>query len=361
MRIGCWWWSRRVAALVLAVAPSFIASPVQGQPLHDAPKHSARGCGRHAAVPWQAVAPGVWAWLPPAPEPASPRNGGHTQAISVLVDRGEAMVVDPGPSLQHGQRVRESLACRFGARVRWVVNTHAHAENVLGNAAFADPQAQGRLRIVATAGTLSAMQRRCTSCLASIKATVGAAALRGTRITLPTHVLAPGDVLQVGDLRVEVRVAPDAHTESDLLLWLPARRVLWAGGLVSDARVPELAQGSVGGWLDALEGIARLQPAPEVVIGTGVSHATGGQPAPAVAATRSYLAQLRLQLRAALDAGLHGTEPEVAAAMDPGRWVGFKAQHAFNVQRAWREVEAQWMSESGAAAPQPGGAAPAAR
>jgi glyoxylase-like metal-dependent hydrolase (beta-lactamase superfamily II) len=176
---------------------------------------------------------------------------------------------------------------------------------------------------------------------------------------LPGHVLAPGDVLQVGDQRVEVRVAADAHTESDLLLWLPARRVLWAGGLVSDARVPELAQGSVGGWLEALDSIARLQPAPEVVIGTGISQAFGGHPAEAVVATRSYLEQLRAQLRTALDAGLHGTEPEVTAAMNPGRWVGFKAQHAFNVQRAWREVEAQWMSGSGAS--KPGSTAPTPR
>ena len=66
-----------------------------------------------------------------------PGTGGHVATTSVFIAGGEAAVIDPGPSLRHGQRVRASLACRFGARVRWVVNTHAHAENVMGNANFA--------------------------------------------------------------------------------------------------------------------------------------------------------------------------------------------------------------------------------
>ena len=102
-------------------------------------------------------------------------------ATSVLIDAGEALVVDPGPSLRHGQRVRASLACRFKARVRWVANTHAHAEQVLANSAFVAP-------VMALSGTAQAMRKRCPQCLASLQDDLGAQAMQGTRIVLPSQV-----------------------------------------------------------------------------------------------------------------------------------------------------------------------------
>lgn len=346
--------AQRVALVLCCLAASF----AQAQPPPPAP---AGECARHAPVPWQPVAPGVWAWPPAQPTAPGPGNAGHVQAISVLVDRGEAMVVDPGPSLRHGQRVRASIECRFKARVRWVVNTHAHAENVLGNAAFADLQDQGQAEIAANASTLEAMRQRCPACLANMQLTVGDAAMRGTGITLPRRVLAAGELLQVGGRQVEVRIALHAHTEGDLVLWLPSQRVLWAGGLVSDVRLPELAQGSLRGWLDALDQLAQLEPAPRAVIATGVSRSDDGQPVPALIATRSYLQHLRRHLLAALEAGLHGGEPEVLKGMAPGGWVGFEARHAFNVQRAWREVEAEWLAGGAGPSPPPAKAPSATR
>lgn len=64
----------------------------------------------------------------------------------------------------------------------------------------------------------------------------------------------------MGRLQAQVLVAENAHTESDLMLWLPTQNVLLAGGLVYDGRLPELAQGSVRGWLSALQRITALSP-----------------------------------------------------------------------------------------------------
>jgi len=138
-------------------------------------------------VPWQAVAPGVWAWSPPAPQEVSPSNAGHVVPTSVLIDGGDALLVDPGPSHRHGQRVRQSLACRFGVQVRWIVNTHAHAENVLANSAWADRIAAGQTTVLATAGTRVAMEQRCPACLASLTDRAGSVAMAGTAIVWPTR------------------------------------------------------------------------------------------------------------------------------------------------------------------------------
>ena len=300
-------------------------------------------CARLTPVPWRAVVPGVWAWVPAQPREAAPENQGHALATVVIVQNGEALVVDPGPHYDHGWRVRASLHCQFAARPIGVVNTHAHAKNVLANAAFADLQQRGQLAIMASAGTAEAMHTRCPQCLQSLTATLGEAVMQRTHIVLPDRVLADGEVLTVGHLHAQVLVVHQAHTESDLLLWLPAQKVLLAGGLVYGGHLPELAQGSVNGWLSALQRIAALRP--RVVVGDQVSVAPHAQALPpALDATQHYLLGLRQRLTQAMEAGLHGSETQTLAWPEQAHWVDFDARQDFNVQRAWRELESEWMT-----------------
>lgn len=306
------------------------------------------GCATTAAVPWQSLAPGVWVWAPGRPEEVSAANAGHVAPTTAIVDGADALVIDPGPSHAHAWRVRQSLACRFQARVRWVVNTHAHAENVLGNSAFADlvegDAGAPPLQIVASAATREAMQQRCPACLASLSGRVGAAAMAGTQIVLPGHALAPGDVLQVGRHRLQVLRVEQGHTEGDLVLWDAAQRLLWAGGLVYGARVPELAQGHVDAWLAALERLLALQPA--AVVGATVSLAAQpGELPPALRATQSYLQALRAGVLQAMDAGQQPQDVGVVELPAYRHWAGYAERHGFNVLRAWRELEPVWMDQ----------------
>jgi len=299
-------------------------------------------CAQAESVNWQAAAPGVWVWLPDQANEISPDNQGHVLPISVVVDAGEALVVDPGPSHRQGLRIRASLVCRFGARVRWIVNTHAHAESVLGNSAFADLQALGLLDIAATAGTREAMQRRCEQCLPYLTELISSEAMQDTRITLPNRTLAEGQTLAVGRVRLQVMEVRNAHTESDLLLWDTRRRLLWAGGLVYDGRIPELAQGSLNGWLQALQRVSAWHPA-TVISAAWSTSADADQLPPAVQATRQYLQALRMRILQAMDAGLDGSDLRPLELPDYRHWTGYSERHGFNVQRAWRELESEWM------------------
>ncbi|WP_066271091.1 MBL fold metallo-hydrolase [Hydrogenophaga palleronii] len=301
------------------------------------------GCGAADSLPWQAVAPSVWAWLPERPGEISADNGGHVAPVTAVVDGGEALLVDPGPSRRHGERLQRSLQCRFGARVVWVVNTHAHAENVLANAAFGAAQVAGSLRIGASAATGEAMRQRCPACLASLTARVGEAQMAGTTIVLPDHVLAPGSVLRVGRRALRVLAVEQGHTEGDLVLWDAAHGVLWAGGLVYGERVPELAQGHVDAWLAALQ---RLQALPvRELIGASWSRAgEGGVPPAALAQTLAYLRDLRAGVLQAMDEGRLPQDRDVVPLPAYAGWTGYAERHGFNVQRAWRELEAVWLS-----------------
>jgi glyoxylase-like metal-dependent hydrolase (beta-lactamase superfamily II) len=301
-------------------------------------------CQAVDAVPWQPVAPGIWVWPAAENGEVSPANAGHVLPTSVVVSRGEALVIDPGPSHRHGHPVRASLACRFKAQVRWLVNTHAHAENVMANSAFADLLDAGQLEILASAATRSGMQQRCPDCLASLTTRAGSEALAGTQIVLPSRVLAVGERLQVGALSLRVMAIEPGHTEGDLVLWNARHRVLWAGGLVYDGRVPELAQGSVDGWLAALERLQALRP--QQVLGTVWSREpVAGDPPPALAATQGYLAALRARVLQAMDEGHQPQETAWGDLPAYRDWAGYSERHGFNLQRAWRELEPVWMEQ----------------
>jgi glyoxylase-like metal-dependent hydrolase (beta-lactamase superfamily II) len=301
-------------------------------------------CRNAQAVPWHSVAPGIWVWLPAHRGDISKRNKGHVIPTSIVVDGGEAIVIDPGPSHRHGWRVRESVRCRFGASVRWVVNTHAHAENVLANSAFASKRSRGLLEIVSGAATRDAMQQRCPSCLKSLTARVGLQAMAGTRILLPDRTLVPGDRLRVGEQTLEVLAIEPGHTEGDLVLWHAGHRVLWAGGLVYDERLPELAQGSLEGWLGALDRLDHLPV--QQVLGTGWSRAERpGEHPPAMVATRAYLKDLRRSVLKAMDDGMQAQDAEKLALPAYRDWAGYAERQSFNAQRAWRELEPVWMAQ----------------
>lgn len=291
--------------------------------------------------PWRALADGLWVWDGANAE-IDAHNAGHVAPTVALVRGPQALLIDPGPSARHAQRVRASLRARFGAEVVAIVNTHAHAENVLGNAAFADGIGAGRVRVWASAATRQAMQQRCPACLKSLTERVGAEAMAGTAIVLPTDTLAEGDALTLGGVRLRALRVEQGHTEGDLVLWWPEAGVLIAGGLVCDGRLPELAQGSLDGWLATLQRLAALQP--RVVVGSRVTDAQG------IVRTQRYLTTLRREVLEAMDAGRLAGERGLVPMDDWRHWAGHAERQGFNVQRAWRELEAVWMqAPSGAA------------
>ncbi len=311
-------------------------------------------------VPWQRVAPGVWHWSPASEAEIAPTNAGHVLPTSVVLHGGQALLIDPGPSHAHGQRVRRSLACRFGAQVRWIVNTHAHAENVLGNSAFADRVTAGTVQILASAATRAGMAQRCIACLASLTAKAGTDAMAGTSIVLPTRTLSEGEVLRVGPYRLRVMRIEQGHTDGDLVLWDARQRLLWAGGLVYGPRLPELAQGSVDGWLAALDRLAALRP--RVVVGNTVSRAAvESDLPPALSATQRYLNDLRSAVLQGMDQGLQASDATTVTLPAYSAWAGHAERQGFNAQRAWRELEPVWMERTDPPAPPaaspPGGGA----
>lgn len=254
----------------------------------------------------------------------------HIATTVVLSHGPQAVLVDPGPTQASGAALRAWLQCQRGQRVVRVINSHAHAENVLANSAFSAP-------VAATAVTQKSMRQRCPDCLAALHRDLGDAALRGTRIVPPQQRLRHGQHLQAAGRRWQVLDMRDAHTESDLVLWSAPERIVLAGPLVDGERLV-LAQGSVQGWLQALQGIEALQP--QWLIG---QHrvAGPGQVQAALDAQRQALCALVRQAWQGLEQGW--SETDALQQFTPRGDASAQQQQRFNLLRAWREMEGVWM------------------
>jgi cyclase len=147
--------------------------------------------------------------------------------------------------------------------VTTVVNTHAHGDHTYGNQLFAGAAIIGhhRCRTTMLADTLR------EDAPGWWEPTPDWGPLE---ITPPTITFSDRLDVWAGDLLVELHhIGPRAHTDGDVVAWLPDRDVLFAGDLVSNGVTPLLLFGSVTGYLEALDRV-RSFPADVLVPGHGV-------------------------------------------------------------------------------------------
>ncbi len=296
-------------------------------------------CAREAAPYWQPLVPGVWV-RPGLAQDIGAHNGGQVASQLLIGQGNSATLVDPGPSLAQGLAARRAARCELGLAITRVLDSHAHAENVLGNAAFEAEQ----VRLEALPETRAAMAARCPKCLAAMVQALGAEPMAGTRIVLPQPSLQAGQDWDSDAGAWQALEFRWAHTESDLALWNERHRLLVAPGLVYHERLPELAQGSVVGWIAALETLRSLRP--DWVVGNLPLAATGPQAVDGLGQTHRYLCSLSRAVLGALDSGRSVTEVQQIGLPAYAGWAGYAQRNGFNVQRAWRELEPLWIRDA---------------
>lgn len=256
-------------------------------------------------------------------------NGGLVVNTGIIAGPHGVLVVDPGAHASAGRALAKTVESELKMPIVGVVNTHAHPEHVLGNAAFA------HLPIYASAQTRQLMRQRCQMCLRALTRLVGAQAMRQTRIVLPNRTLASGDSVAIARQRFAVKVFAHAHSHGDLALFEPRSGVLFGGGLAYRERIPEMQEASVYGWLDALRQFKEWPVRQFVGAGVGTVEQT-------MDTTHQYLAKLASTV---VDQIKRGGDVNSIATEFTGpwqQWSGYAKRHPLNVQRVWQELETLW-------------------
>jgi glyoxylase-like metal-dependent hydrolase (beta-lactamase superfamily II) len=222
-------------------------------------------------------------------------NEGLNANIGLVVTPAGALLIDSGASFQGARQIAEAVKRVTPQPVRWVINTGGQDHRWLGNGYFA---AQGA-EVMAHANAVPDMQARGGDHLATLQATLRERAA-GTVPTLPTRLLAGRDErVELGGVAIELRHRGGGHTPGDMMVWLPATGVLFAGDIVYvDRLLGVIPVSHTGRWLDAFAAIEALQPKRFVP-----GHGAVSDLAQARAHTAAYLQALRSHMKKAVDDG----------------------------------------------------------
>ncbi|MFT4928860.1 MAG: cyclase [Phenylobacterium sp.] len=213
------------------------------------------------------IADNVYSIVAPSFGLPTAQNKAWNSNSHFVVTKTGVLVFDTGSSESIGQEIKKAIKSVTDKPVRWVVNSHSHADHWLGNAGFADTGAE----IIATGIAVATMKKYGQEDVAAFsRMTKGATDT--THIVYPTQLLAQGEKRNLGGLEVEFIFANDGHSPGDVLMWLPQQKIIFGGDVLNsqwmaiitpDANVPSL--------INTLHAVAKLNPA---IVLTGHGKAT---------------------------------------------------------------------------------------
>jgi len=266
------------------------------------------------------------------PEVMDKRNNGN-MSNSCFVNMGTSyLVIDSGPTFQYAKQAYKKMQNIQKLPISYVVNTHVHDDHWLGNSYYSTLK---NTKIIGS--TLfkelpvldeTRMQRR-----------ISKEAYAGTTQIFPTIFVDKEKVLNINNKTVDIKsVNHKAHTNSDLYVYIPSKKTLFAGDLVFNERLPSLRDGDITGWIQALRELKKLD----------VNYIIGGHgdvvTKKAVDFTYKYLKELREKVKSMLDAGEDIEDVVNAVVMPEYKNVPFyDSIHRQNVEHVYRTLE--WEDE----------------
>jgi glyoxylase-like metal-dependent hydrolase (beta-lactamase superfamily II) len=245
---------------------------------------------------------GGYAWL-------QPDGGWGWSNAGLIVDQGESLLVD---TLFDVPLTREMLDAmrraepKAAARIGVLVNTHHNGDHCFGNEccegaeiiahrlakeAMLHEGPRGLARLMEVAPSMGDTGAFFQKCFAAFD-------FAGVTQTLPTTTFETELTRTVGDKTIRMLHVGPAHTPGDVLVHVPADKVVFTGDILFIEGHPIMWEGPVGNWIAACERILAMD-VETVVPGHGpITDKTG------VAAVRDYLAYVRDEARKRFDAGL---------------------------------------------------------
>lgn len=169
----------------------------------------------------------------------SSANRNFISNAGFVVTSAGVVVIDALGSPELARELRAEIARITPLPVTHVIVTHYHADHIYGLQVFKDAGA----RVIAHRQALlylhsdTAQQR-----LAASREELFPWVDEATRLVAADQWIDGPTTLRVGDTVLELRPVGPSHTPEDLVVWLPQRRVLFAGDLVFRGRIPFVGQ-----------------------------------------------------------------------------------------------------------------------
>ncbi len=280
-------------------------------------------------LPVKEIAPGVYAFEA-TPALMTSANEGAIANVGFIVGEDAVAVVDTGGSVREGQRLAAAIRSVTAKPIRYVINTHMHPDHIFGNAAF---EREGAA-FIGHKNLPRALASHGPNYLDKFRQFLGEDLIAEIKIIPPSQLVTDERSLDLGNRVLTLKAWPTAHTDNDLTVFDSATGVLFAGDLLMLQHIP-VVDGSIKGWLSALNGLASIRAA-KVVPGHGPIVTNWPQ---ALADDQRYLNRLAGDVRGLVAKGAPISQAGAAAQSEKDRWALFNDYNARNATAAFAELE----------------------
>jgi glyoxylase-like metal-dependent hydrolase (beta-lactamase superfamily II) len=288
-------------------------------------------------LPLREVAPSVYVVL----GDAGRGSEGRPNAGFIVTGDG-VVVIDALASPAQGELLVRAVRSVSREPIRWLVLTHHHPDHHFGAVALRRSGA----RVIAHPDVSTGVDEQSREAAESAwTQVVGKQQMVGFAYAdVPDRAVLTVDTMRLGATTIVIahpwRGKEGAHTAGDLIVWLPAERVLFAGDLLVEDGVTMVVDGSAKGLLAALDTLAAL--APRIAVpGHGAIPA---EPQALIGRTRDYMVRLRAAMLGAIERhrSLNRALDSLPPA-DEGRPVSLRSRERRNANRVYLEVEKELM------------------
>ncbi len=163
------------------------------------------------------------------------------------------IAVDACATERRTRGFREAIERISEQPVRTLINTHAHLDHTFGNHVF-KPDAT----IIGHRNTRAELLRDRAAMPDRAKLMFPGVEWGDVDATPPDVTFDEELAIYAGDLELRLIYVSPAHTNTDVVIWLPEHRTLIAGDIIFNQGTPFALMGSIAGWLDALERLRGL-------------------------------------------------------------------------------------------------------
>mgnify|MGYP002349469320 CR=1 FL=1 len=297
---------RRLRAPLLALAALAVQAPVLAQAPADAgPAMAVAAVGPHSH------------YVEGLTQLGSPKNQNFISNAGFVITPEGVVVVDALGSPRLAERLVQAIRRLTDKPITHVIVTHYHADHIYGLQHFQQLGA----KIVAHSASREYIQSDTARLRLEASRTDLAPWIDGNTRIVPADVWIDGPTaLKVGGVVFELTPVGPSHTPEDLTVYVPSEKLLFAGDLFFNGRLPFVGQANSKQWILSLERLLAFD-AKAVVPGHG---AVSTEPKKDIGTTRDYLKHLRQTMGEAVENFVPFDE-----AYEQADWSAFEAMPMF--------------------------------
>jgi glyoxylase-like metal-dependent hydrolase (beta-lactamase superfamily II) len=222
-------------------------------------------------------------------------NEGNTSNAGFVVTSDGVAVFDALGTPSLGWALLQAIRKTSDKPIRYVIASHYHADHIYGLQAFRD-HTSALIVAQERAGEYKENNEETADEKADARLEQRRSALYPwvddkTRVVPPDITFRDRMTIVLGDRRLTLIYAGPAHSSSDMMMMVEPDKVLFAGDIVQNSRIPHMNSDDVSTvqWLNALAEVEKLDPA-FIIPGHGTSSTQARQ---AIAFTRDYIHYVR--------------------------------------------------------------------